>query len=321
MTRPFRFGVTLLPLVPDRRTWVDAVRAAEQAGFSAITVMDHFRSGGIWAALVAAHEAAPSLRVGTLVLNNELSHPLILAREAITTDVLTDGSLELGIGAGWDLEDYQAVGRERAPADVRIERLAESLVILREACAGISPRHRGAHYVAEGPPDWPKPAQERIPLLVGGGGKRVLELAGAHADIVSISRNMQRGPAGSWRRSSLGPDGGPDRMDRRIHWVRTAAGERFADLELQAIVGKAVVTKDRDGAAHALGEPLGLTAEEVRSSPHFLIGTVEEMADDLERRRERWGISYWTLSVGSASGISALQTFEQVIARLDRSRA
>jgi probable F420-dependent oxidoreductase len=316
MTRPFRFGVTLLPLVPDRRTWDDAVRAAEQAGFSAVTVMDHFRSGGIWSALVAAHVAAPSLRVGTLVLNNELSHPLVLAREAVTTDVLTDGSLELGIGAGWDLEDYRAVGRERAPADVRIERLAESLAILREACAGISPSHRGAHYVAEGPPDWPKPAQGRIPLLVGGGGRSVLELAAAHADIVSISRNMQRGPVGSWRRSGLGHDGGPDRMDQRLEWVREAAGERFARLELQAIVGKVIVTTDRMAAAAAVGEPLGLSAEEVLASPHFLVGTVEQMADDLERRRQRWGISYWTLSVGNVTGIAAIQEFARVVAKL-----
>jgi probable F420-dependent oxidoreductase len=319
MTRPFRFGVTLLPLVPDRRTWADAARAAEQAGFSVVTVMDHFRSGGVWAALVAAHEAAPSLRVGTLVLNNDLAHPLMLAREAVTTDVLTDGSLELGIGAGWDLEDYRAVGRERAAAAVRIDRLAEAIAILAEACAGISPQHRGVHYVAEGPADWLKPAQTRIPLLVGGGGKSVLELAGAHADIVSISRNMQQGPAGSWRRSGIGHDGGPDRMEQRLQWVREAAGERFARLELQAIVGKAIVTTDRETAAAAVGGPLGLTAEEVLASPHFLVGTVEEMADDLEHRRQRWGISYWTLSVGNVTGIAAVQEFARVIARLDQS--
>jgi probable F420-dependent oxidoreductase len=316
MTRPFRFGVTLLPLVPDSRTWADAARRVEEAGFSVVTVMDHFRSGGIWAPLVAAHAAAPSLRVGTLVLNNELSHPLMLAREAVTTDVLTDGSLELGIGAGWDIEDYAAVGRERAPAAARIERLAESLAILREACAGASPHHRGAHYVAEGPSDWPTPAQVRIPLLVGGGGRSVLELAGTHADIVSISRNMQRGPAGSWRRRGIGFDGGPERMDERLEWIREAAGERFACLELQAIVGKAIVTNDRDGVAASVGDPLGLTAGEVLASPHFLVGTVEEMADDLERRRERWGISYWTISVGNVSGIRATHEFAPVIARL-----
>ena len=144
----------------------------------------------------------------------------------------------------------------------------------------------------------------------------MLELAGAHADIVSISRNMQRGPAGSWRRSGVGYDGGPDRMDQRIDWVRAAAGERFAGLELQAIVGKAVVTNDRHAAAATAGASLGLTADEVLASPHFLVGTVEEMADDLERRRQRWGISYWTLSVGSVSGIAAVNEFAQVIGRL-----
>jgi len=105
-------------------------------------------------------------------------------------------------------------------------------------------------------------------------------------------------------------------MDQRLEWVREAAGERFARLELQAIVGKVIVTTDRMAAAAAVGDPLGLVAEEVLASPHFLVGTVEEMADDLERRRQRWGISYWTLSVGNVTGIAAIQEFERVVTRL-----
>jgi probable F420-dependent oxidoreductase len=313
VTRPFRFGVTLQPVVAGRSAWTDAVETAEQSGFSTVTVMDHFRSGGIWSALVAAHDAAPSLRVGTLVLNNDLLHPLVLAREAVTTDVLTDGALELGIGAGWDLDDYRALGLRREPASTRIARLAESLAILRPACAGESPSFSGSHYTVAGPEGWPATAQPRIPLLVGGGGRGVLELAAHTADIVSISRNLQRGMAGSWRRSAAGPDGGPGRMDERLAWVRDAAGERFAALELHAIVGRAIVTRDRAAGAAAAGRSLGVTADEVLASPHFLVGTVEQMAEDLERRRERWGIGYWTLSSGNTPGGNDMRQFAAVV--------
>lgn len=316
MTRPFRFGVTLQPVVGGRAAWADAVKVAEQSGFSCVTVMDHFRSGGVWSALVAAHEAAPGLRLGTLVLNNDLSHPLMVAREAITADVLTGGAIELGVGAGWDLEDYRAVGAVRQPGSDRVDRLGEAIEILRQACAGRSPRLHGTHYTVEGPDSWPTPAQPRIPLLVGGGGKRVLELAARTADIVGISRNLQRGMAGSWRRSAVGPDGGQDRMDERIGWVREAAGTRFPELELHAIVGRAIITRDRFGEADSAGRSLGLTGGEVLASPHFLVGAVAELVEDLESRRERWGISYWTLSSGNVVGGNDMKMFASVIARL-----
>jgi len=299
--------------VSGRREWGDAVRTVEQAGFSVLTVMDHFRSGGVWSALVSAYQAAPSLRVGTLVLNNDVAHPLVVAREAITTDVLTDGSMELGIGAGWDTEDYRTLGITREPASVRIERLAESLAILRQACAGESPSFHGRHYSVDGPAAWPRPAQQRIPILAGGGGKGILELAAAAADIVSISRDMQGGMASSWRRNVAGRDGGPERMDQRLSWIRAAAGPRFSQLQLQAVVGTVVVTSDKSAAAAAVGSALDLTAEEVLSSPHFLVGRVEEIVEDLQARRERWGISYWSVSGGLVREEDTLRKFARVI--------
>lgn len=314
--RPFRFGATLLPVETATREWRDSVRVAEQAGFSVVTVMDHFRSGGIWAALAAANHAAPSLRIGTLVLNNDLWHPLLLAREAITTDLLSDGKLELGLGAGWDLEDYGAMRLERAPASVRIERLTEALAILRQACAGQSPTFHGAHYSVDAIDDWPRPRQPRIPLLVGGGGKGVLALAATAADIVSISRNLQRGMAASWRPGPGEPGGSSDGITERVRWIRESAGDRFGELELHCVVSKALVTGDRLTVAAAIGRPLGLEGEQVLASPHFLIGTVEEIAEDLEQRRDRWGISYWTLSSANTSGGNDMQQFAPVIERL-----
>jgi len=316
VTRPFRFGVTLQPVSGGRAAWLDAVRSAEQCGFGVVTVMDHFRSGGIWSSLTAAHDAAPSLRLGTLVLNSDLAHPMLVAREAITADILTNGKIELGVGAGWDREDYRVIGKARPPVSVRIERLAEALTILSQACRRERPVFSGSHYAAEAPVDWPAPKQERIPLLIGGGGKQVLELAAARGDIVSISRNLQQGMQGSWRQTAIGRDGGPDRMDERLSWIRAAAGARFEELELQAIVGSLVLTDDRISAAGKAGAGYGLSATEVLDSPHFLIGTVEQTAADLERRRERWGISYWTLSSGNVEGGNNMQDFARLILRL-----
>jgi probable F420-dependent oxidoreductase len=288
--------------VASRRQWQDEAKRTEQAGFSIVTISDHFHSsGGIFSALQAAYEAAPSLRVGTLVLNNDFWQPSLLAREAITTDVLTGGGFELGIGAGWDEPDYRAMGVERRPPGERIERLAEAIQILRLAFAGKPVRFAGRHYSVDGGEPWPRPVQERIPIVVGGGSPRVLALAGREADVVSIHRNLQGGVAGSWEKEKRETGELADITGERAAWVREAAGDRFADVELNAIVLKAVFTKNRHDAAAELGRPNGLPAERVLASPHYLIGERDQIVEDLLRRRERWGISYWTLVGGDVT--------------------
>jgi probable F420-dependent oxidoreductase len=311
MSRPFRFGRTLFSAVESRGPWLDDVRRAEQAGISIITISDHFRSsGGIFSALQAAYEAAPSVRIGTLVLNNDFWSPPLLAREAITADVMSGGAFELGIGAGWDEPDYRAMGIERGPAGERIERLAEAIQILRLAFGGEPVRFSGRHYSVDGGEPWPRPVQPRIPLVVGGGSPRVLSLAAKTADIVSIHRNLDRGVAGSWDKERGETGEFADVVSERVSWVREAAGPRFADLELHAIILNAVFTRDRMAAATELGKANGLPPEAVLASPHYLIGEPEQMAEDLTRRRERWGISYWTLVRGDVS------EYGKVIARL-----
>ena len=298
--------------IENRDRWRDDVLRAEQAGFAIITVSDHFRStGGIFSALQSVWEAAPRLRVGTLVLNNDFWNPSLLAREAITTDVLTNGALELGLGAGWDEPDYRAMGLERRPPGERIERLAESIAILRQAFAGEHVRLTGRHFSVDGGAPWPKPAQHRIPIVVGGGSERVLKLAGRVADIVSIHRNLQRGVPGSWENEKKGEGEFADIVGERVAWVRDGAGDRFGDIELNAIILKAVFTDSRHDAAADLGRANGLSAEQILASPHYLIGRPEQMAEDLTRRRERWGISYWTLVTGS--DVSA---FAKVVSQL-----
>jgi probable F420-dependent oxidoreductase len=300
LTRAFRFGHTMFSAMESRKRWREDARRAEQAGFAIVTVSDHFRStGGIFSALQAVYEAAPKLRVGTLVLNNDFWNPSLLAREAITTDVLTEGGLELGLGAGWDEPDYRAMGLERRPPGERIERLAESIEILRQAFAGQHVKLSGRHHSVDGGAPWPKPVQARVPIVVGGGSERVLKLAGRVADIVSIHRNLQRGVTGSWENEKRGEGEFADIVGERVEWVREGAGDRFEGIELNAIILKAVFTDRRHDAAADLGRGNGLSAEQILASPHYLVGGPEQMAEDLMRRRERWGISYWTLVTGS----------------------
>ena len=308
--RRLRFGATVAA-VGGRDEWRDTVRRVESSGFSVLTVMDHLSSAGVWGPLVAAHEAAPSLRLGTVVLNGDLWNPSLLAREAATVDRLTDGALELGVGAGWDERDYRATGVEREAPTVRIPRLAEALEILRTVFAGEPLAFDGEHYHVDGGEPWPAPAQARLPILVGGGARPILELAGRRADIVSIHRNLVAGVAASWSQEVDGEGRFADAVARRIGWVRDAAGPRFETLELHAIVLKAIVTPRRDEVAATLAEGHALSPEAILESPHYLIGTVDQIAETLLARRERWGISYWTIVAGND-----LEAFAPVARRL-----
>jgi probable F420-dependent oxidoreductase len=295
-----------------RSEWTAQVERAEAAGFEVVTVIDHFgSSGGVFPALLSAHDAAPTMRVGTMVLAVDFWNPAMLAREVTTADVLTDGGFELGLGAGWALEDYAAVGLERRPAPERLEKLEEAIGLLRQLLAGGPVNHSGKFFSCE-TGELPRPKQEHVPIVVGGGSRPVLELAGRLADVVSLHRNLQKGAPESWR--SEVPQGGgppPDRMAERVGWVRAAAGDRFEALELHALLQGVVVTDDRRAAAAELGQANGLDADAVLASPHYLVGTIDEMVADLVARRERWGISYWTL-VGPGS----IETFAPVVARL-----
>jgi probable F420-dependent oxidoreductase len=282
-----------------RTGWRDAVREVESLGYSTLTVMDHFSSGGIWGALVAAHEAAPSLRLGTLVANGDLWNPSLLAREALLVDALTDGRFELGVGAGWSVEDYQAAGVDRDPASERVERLAEAVQVFGQAFRGEAVRVNGAYYSIDGGQPWPRRDGAAIPLLVGGGARPILEIAAQYADIVSIHRNLEHGVAASWSDDLRDHGQYQDAVARRVAWVRSVAGERFPSLQLHAIVLRAEVTDRREEVARAIAESHALPVERLLASPHYLIGTVEEIVRDLLERRERWGISYWTLVPGN----------------------
>ncbi len=286
--RKFRFGVQL-SRATSREDWITKCRKAESLGYSTVFMPDHF--GDQLApipALMAAADAT-ALRVGPLVLGNDYRHPVVLAKEAATIDLLTEGRLELGLGAGWMRSDYDEAGMTYDAPGVRIERMVEAVAVLKGLFAEGAFSFDGTHYTVRDLDGRPKPVQKpHPPILIGGGGPRVLKIAGREADIVGVNFNLKAGEI----TPDLGPDGTADATARKIEWIREGAGERFEDLELNVLVFMAAVTDDRKGQAEAIAPMFGLTPEQALTVPHALLGTVDEICEDLRDRRERFGISY-----------------------------
>ena len=292
-THPFRFGIQSRGPA-DAAGWVAHARKVEDLGWSTLTVADHFDATlAPVPALMAAAQATTALRVGSMVLGNDYRHPVVVAKEAATLDVLTGGRFELGIGAGWMTVDYDAAGIPLDAAGVRVDRLTESLAILKGLWADGPFTHHGAHYDITELDGLPLPLTPGgPPVVVGGGGPRVLRLAAQEADIVAVNVNLKAGVIDE----RAFPDGTPAATDRKIGWIREAAGSRAHDLELQVRVHLAMVTDDRSGTIEQLAPAFGLSPQEAAETPHALVGSVEEICDQLVERRERWGISYLGLS-------------------------
>ena len=304
---PFRFGIQCKGPA-DAVGWPALARKVEDLGWSTLTVSDHLDDQlAPMPAAMAAAAATTSLRVGTMVLANDYRHPVMVAKEAATLDRLSGGRFELGIGAGWMTVDYDAAGIPLDRPGVRIDRLAEALSILR-GCWGDGPfDHDGQHYRISGLDGQPKPGTAGGPrVVIGGGGERVLRLAAAQADVVALNVNLRAGVIDE----RAFPDGTPESTDRKLSWLRDAAGDRFGALELQSRIHLAMVTDDRDRVIEELAPAFGLTPEQAAATPHALIGSVSQICDDLVERRERWGISYLGLSGDQ------LDAFAPVVAKL-----
>jgi probable F420-dependent oxidoreductase len=258
-------------------------------------------------ALSFAATATTTLRVGTLVLGNDYKHPAVAAKEAATLDVLSDGRLEFGLGAGWMTADYEALGLPYDRPGLRIDRLEEAIAIVKGAWADGAFSYGGAHYTVTDYNGLPEPVQRpHPPLLVGGGGPKLLRLAGREADIVGINPILRAGVVGvDAARDTIG-----ESTARKIGWVREGAGERFDDLELQIRYFVAAITDDARGLAEAMAPGFGVSADEALSSGAVLAGSVDEVCDTLVRRREEWGVSYVVL------GDDQYEQFAPVVARL-----
>lgn len=277
-------------------------RKAEDLGVSVLTVADHLDDAlSPIAALMAAADATTTLRVGSLVFANDYRHPVLLAKEAATIDRLSGGRLEFGLGAGWMLTDYHAAGMPLDAPSVRIERLDEALGVIRALWAGEAVTHRGSHYNVDDLTLSPTPHQRPgPPVWVGGGGRKVLEVAARHAQVIHLNPAL---PAGVIDHRA-GPTATAEATDRKLGWIQAVAGDRFADLEIGVRIHLAIVTDDRDGLYEALAGGFGLTPEQAKGSPHALCGTVDEIAHDIIERRERFGISNIGISASSVDDLA-----------------
>jgi len=230
-----------------------------------------------------------------------------VAKEAATIDLLSDGRLELGLGAGWMQVDYDQLGLPYDNAGTRIERLEEAVAVVKGCFADGPFDFAGAHYRITGYDAQPAPVQQpHPPLVIGGGGPKILRLAGRHADIVGINPNLRAG--------AITADAATDTLAevtrRKLGWIREGAGDRFDDLELQIRYFVAAITDDARGLAEVLAPGFGVAPDEALQSAVACIGTVDEVCDLLVQRREEWGVSYCVF------GEDDVEAFAPVVARL-----
>jgi probable F420-dependent oxidoreductase len=308
MSHKFRFGMQVSDTT-SADEWRDKARRVEALGYSTLFMPDHFvdtRLAPIPAmAIAAAHTT--TLRVGALVFDNDYKHPAILAKEMATIDLLTNGRCELGIGAGWQKVDYDALGLPYDTAGTRIERLDEALQVIKGCWADGPFSFKGEHYEIADYDARPKPVQQpRIPILIGGGGPKILRLAAREADIIGVAPNLRAGVVSA----DAATTASASETDKKLEWIREAAGTRFAEIELQIRYFVAAITDDAMGLATALAPGFDTTPEEVLESGAALIGTIPEMIDRLHKDRERWGTSYVVV------GDDLFEAFAPVVAAL-----
>jgi probable F420-dependent oxidoreductase len=287
---PFRFGLTAGWVVTGE-AWLAMARRAEALGYSVLLVPDHLtRQLSPVPALAAAAAVTTRLRIGSYVFANDYRHPLLLAREAATLDAVSGGRLEFGIGAGWRVSDYRQLGVAYDPAGRRIDRLAEALGIIKRLFAGETVTHDGPHYQVRHARLSPQPIQQpRPPIMLGGGGPRMLRLAAREADIVSFVPQFNAAGRPILRQATEGA------LVEKVATVRTAAGGRFDRLELNVFVAAAgMVGSGSSGAASVVAGGMAAAVGLV-GSPYALHGTRSRLREILERRRERLGISFYAI--------------------------
>lgn len=312
--RPFRFGVNV-HRATTREELVTLARRAEALGYSSLVVADHIgQPFSPMLAMLAVADATTSLRIGVHVLGNDFRNPVMLAKEAATLDLLSEGRLELGLGAGWQPADYERTGVPFDSPGVRINRLAEAIQVLKGAFAsafsGESFTFSGAHYTVQELTLRPAPVQRpRPPIVIGGGGRRILSLAGREADIVSVTN--RKTPEGTPDFSTFSPES----FLEGVGWVRKAAGDQFPKRELTMLVHAAHI--DERGPRAAAEQQIDhwrlhgrMTAEQLMVSPQALLGTIDDVVETLFAHRERFGFSYPIINQ------QAIDTFAPVVARL-----
>jgi probable F420-dependent oxidoreductase len=318
MAKPFRFGYQTFN-AESGKEWAEKARKAEDLGYSTFHLADHLLGPG--PALAAANHpiqnvaAIPAMayaagvtktiNIGCRVFCIDYHLPVVLIKSAMTIDMLSDGRMELGLGAGWIESEYDAVGIDFDEPKVRIDRLADVI-------AGVKAfRGDGPADISNDTLEWkdfeglPKPVGP-APIMVGGGSPRVLRLAGREADIVSLNFNNRKG--------MIGPDGVQMSTEaetlKKIGWIKEGAGDRFDELEIEIGAYFTVVTDDVKPVVAGMAQMFGCSEDEMLRHPHTLFGSVDAICDELVRRREEYGISYFTV------GEDNLEAFAPVVARM-----
>jgi probable F420-dependent oxidoreductase len=287
--KPFRFGVQASSQ-PDRKSWIDLAKRTEAAGFDVLTMPDHFTDQlAPVPALMSVADATTKLRVGALVWDNDYKHPVVLAKELATMDLLSDGRLELGIGAGWMISDYEQSGIPYDRAGLRIDRMIEGIDVMKGCFAQGAFSYAGKHYTITNYDGLPKPLQAPCPpILIGGGGKRVLTYAAQVADIIGINATMSAGAVGPEAISTMTAEA----VDGKVDIIRETAGDRFNHVEMNIRAFLVNITDDAAGAISRLAAGMGVEESMVAETPFALMGPPSKLIEDLIARRERWGFSY-----------------------------
>jgi probable F420-dependent oxidoreductase len=282
--------------------WLALARRAEQLGYAALYMPDHLgRQYAPIPALSAAAAVTTTLRVGPYVAANDYRHPLMLARELATLDVLSGGRVEIGVGAGWRVPDYRQLGLAYDPPPVRIDRLVESIGIIKRLFRGETVTHRGRFYELTGARLEPRPVQQPMPpLIIGGGGPRMLGIAGREADIVGLIPQF-----GRHGRPILGQaTDGATAVKAAI--VRDAAGDRWERLRLDINVVDAGLVGSGAGPLASLATAAKATAVALIGTPYVLYGTMPRLRTLLEHRREQLGVSQYSLPIHSMESMAPL---------------
>ena len=305
--KPFRFGVQLTA-PGDSQFWIDQARKIESLGYDTATMPDHF--DGQLAPVPALQSVlgnTTTLRAGALVFDNDYKHPVVLAKELATMDVLSGGRVEIGLGAGWMISDYEQMGMPYDRAGVRVDRFVEGLAVIKGAMGPGPFSFEGEHYTITHYDGLPKPVQGPCPpVLIGGGGKRVLSIAAREADIVGVNASLPAGVIGPEALATMTEKATLD----KVKIVADAAGDRIGDIEMNIRTFFVSVTDDRAGELSGVAQMIGIDEPLVDTSPFALIGSTQKIVEDLLARREQYGFSYITI------GSSEFEDFAPVVANL-----
>lgn len=321
---PFRFSLQSFN-TDSPQSWRSLVDKTEALGYSTLFLADHFMGPGpaiestyhppqMLAAtptIAMALQQTSTLRVGCRVFCNDYRHPIMLIKEAATLDYLSEGRFEFGLGAGWIQAEYDAVNLPFDEFPQRFDRFAETVHAYKAFMSGEPLNIDGQTIQWSGFSGTPQPAQAPYPpLMIGGGSRKILRFAGEQADVVSLNFNNRAG--------MLGPDGMNSGLAaataQKIDWIRDGAGERFDQLELEIGAYNTIITDHQQPTAAAIGEALGMSGEDILAHPHCLIGSIDYICEELERRREAYGISY--IAVLDDGENNMVEAFAPVVARL-----